>query len=200
MEFLLKSAGRPASVGILAGSFHPITRAHVALAQAARGAVDEVLFVMPRRFPHKEYEQVGLPDRIDLVRRAAEPESDFSVAITEGGLFIDIAREAREHYPGADLWFLCGADAAQRIVEWNYGPSGDFDRQLEEFGLLVADRQRRYEAPPRLAERVRPLDLGDDWHEVSATEVRRRLAAGERWEELVPDPIVEHVARLYGVR
>lgn len=56
--------------------------------------MDEVILVMPRRFPHKEYEQVSLDERVELVRRAAAGEPNLSVSITEGGLFLEIAREA----------------------------------------------------------------------------------------------------------
>ncbi|MBL8295511.1 MAG: adenylyltransferase/cytidyltransferase family protein, partial [Bryobacterales bacterium] len=74
MDFLLKAPGHPQRAGILPGSFHPITRAHLALARAALAVVDEVILVMPRRFPHKDYERVTLEQRIELVRRAAASE------------------------------------------------------------------------------------------------------------------------------
>ena len=36
-----------------------------------------------------------------------------------------------------------------------------------------------------------------EFDEVSSSEVRRRIAVGEAWEELVPDGIVELVKRIY---
>jgi nicotinate (nicotinamide) nucleotide adenylyltransferase len=184
-------------VGVLAGSFHPITRAHEALAKAALSAVDEVVFAMPRRFPHKAYEWVGLEDRIELVRRVADQAAGLSVAVTEGGLFVEMAREARAHYGDAELWFICGADAAERIVGWNYGHGCGIQSQLGEFGLLVAERQTRYAPPEELADRIRHLEMGQDWSELSSTEIRRRIVEGMNWEHLVPEGIAEHVARVY---
>jgi nicotinate-nucleotide adenylyltransferase len=200
MDFLLKRPPRPGSrLGILAGSFHPITRAHLALARAALRDLDEVLLVMPREFPHKAYEGVGLQDRIEMVRLAAAGHEGLSVALTDGGLFIDIARECREHYGyECEMWFLCGRDAAERIVNWDYGAEGRFAEQLNEFGLLVAERQGRYEAPQEYCGRIRPLALDGDWNEVSATEIRERIKAGRAWEHLVPEAIVAQVGRLYG--
>ena len=55
IEFFRRAEGRPRRLGILPGTFNPPTRAHVALAEAALGEVDEALFVLPRSFPHKEY-------------------------------------------------------------------------------------------------------------------------------------------------
>jgi nicotinate-nucleotide adenylyltransferase len=200
MDFLLKHSSRPGSrLGILAGSFHPITRAHLALAGAALRDLDEVLLVMPREFPHKAYEGVALEDRIELVRRAAATHGRLSVALTDGGLLIEIARECREHYGyEREMWFLCGRDAAERIVNWDYGAEGRFAEQLNEFGLLVAERQGRYEAPEEYRGRIRPLALDGDWNEVSATEIRERIRGGRAWEHLVPDEIVADVMRLYG--
>lgn len=198
MEFLRRAAIKPSKLGILPGAFHPPTRAHVALAQAALAEVDEVLFVLPRAFPHKQYEAVGLSERARLVLAAAAGEPRFSVAISEGGLFIEIARECREAYgAGVDLWFVCGRDAAERIVNWDYGRPGAIEEMLEEFGLLVADRGGHYEPPPHLARRIRRLSLPADYSEISATEVRNRIAARQPWEQLVPEPIVELVRRIY---
>jgi cytidyltransferase-like protein len=171
MDLLLKAATVPQRLGILPGSFHPITIAHVALAEAALAHVEEVLFVMPREFPHKSYEGMPLERRLELVRLSIESNPQFSLAITEGGLFIDIAREIREIYPSAELWFLCGKDAAERIVAWPYTGT-TIEDQLGEYGLLVADRQGHYEPPPHLAARIRPLQLAGDYNEVSSTRIR----------------------------
>ena len=55
MEFFRRAAGRPNRLGILPGTFNPVTVAHLALAHAALRHVDEVVFVLPRVFPHKNY-------------------------------------------------------------------------------------------------------------------------------------------------
>jgi nicotinate-nucleotide adenylyltransferase len=198
MEFLRRAPGRPSKLGILPGAFHPPTRAHLALARAALAEVDEVLFVLPRAFPHKQYEGVGLKERARLVMAATDGEPRFSVGISEGGLFIEIARECRDAYgQEVELWFVCGRDAAERIVNWDYGRPSAIEEMLEEFGLLVADRGGRYEPPPHLARRIRRLPLAGDYAEVSATEVRTRIAEGRPWAHLVPESIVDLVGRLY---
>ncbi len=200
MEFFRRAAGRPSRLGVLAGAFHPPTRAHLALARAALGLVDEVVFVLPRRFPHKRYEGVGLEDRLRLVLAATDGEPRFSVAVSEGGLFIEIARECREAYgPEVEIWFLCGRDAAERIVNWDYGEPGAFARQLEIYGLVVAPRGGYYEPPPEYRDRIRPLPLEGGYDEVSSTAVREAIRSGRPWEHLVPEAIVAGVRRLYGM-
>ena len=88
MEFFRESGGRPAKLGILSGTFHPPTRAHLGLARAGLELVDEVLFVLPRRFPHKRYEGAGFSDRLRMLLAATAGEPRFSVAATGGCLFI----------------------------------------------------------------------------------------------------------------
>lgn len=197
MEFPRSSIVEPRALGVLPGSFHPPTRAHLALARAALERVNQVLFVLPREFPHKQYDQVGIADRVSLLREATAGEPRFHVALSEGGLFIDIARECRKAAPHAELLFLCGRDAAERIVNWNYGAAGAIAAMLEEFSLLVADREGRYQPPLELAHRIRALDVEDDLSGISSSEVRRRIAQGEPWEHLVPEEITESVRRIY---
>jgi len=178
-------------IGVLAGAFNPVTRAHLALAQAAREAVDEVVCVVPRAYPHKHFHGASLEYRIEMLRLAGIDR----VEITEGGLFIDIARELRQ--AGTEISFICGRDAAERIIHWDYGEPGAIDKMLEEFSLLVAERRGTYEAPSHLRHRVHRLALGEDLSDVSSTEVRRRITVGEPWEHLVPAAIVERVQRIY---
>jgi len=114
MEFLRRAQGTPRDLAILSAAFHPPTRAHLALAEAAfnTGAAQEVLCVLPRRFPHKEYEDVTLEQRLEMVLAATAHQPAISVGISEGGLFADIAAECRAAYGEAlELWFLCGRDA-----------------------------------------------------------------------------------------
>lgn len=181
-------------LGVLAGAFNPVTRAHLALADAALAVVDEVVCVTPRAFPHKEFHGATLDHRLEMLRLAG---GRYRVEVTEGGLFIDIARELSRARPGAEIYFVCGRDAAERILTWDYGEAGSVDRMLSEFHLLVAGRQGVFEPPESLRERIHALELATDFDHVSSTEVRRRIAEGEAWEHLVPEPIVEMVRAIY---
>ena len=184
-------------LGILPGTFNPPTRAHLALARAALGHVDRVLFMLPRAFPHKDYAGASFDERLEMLRRATADEPRFQYAATDRGLFIDIARECREKYADVALAFLCGRDAAERIVNWDYGRPDAFREMLEVFELLVASRGGAYEPPAALARRIHALQLDASCEEVSATGVRERIARRQPWEHLVPEAIVPMVRRIY---
>lgn len=181
-------------VGIIAGAFNPVTRAHIALADAARAHVDEVVFTIPRTFPHKQFEGAGLEQRIEMLSRAA----NHRVAITEGGLYIDMAREVRQSCgEQCEMFVICGRDAADRMCTWEYESPDALTRMFEEFQLLVANRQGVYVPPAGLQSRVHSLELPLDFDDVSSSEVRRRIAAREPWEHLVPPSIVNLVWEVY---
>jgi nicotinate-nucleotide adenylyltransferase len=177
-------------IGILAGAFNPVTRAHIALIEAALPMVDEAVCVVPRAYPHKEFHGAGLEDRLEMLRRASDR---YRVEVTQGGLFVDIAREL--HSPEAEPYFICGRDAAERLIAWEHDEP--LDRIFDEFHLLVAARGGVFQPPPHLAGRIHPLPVAPDLEEISSTEVRRRIARGEPWQHLVPEPITEMVGRIY---
>jgi len=190
MQFYIRATEAPAKLAILPGAFNPPTRAHLAMAEAALNVVDEVLFVLPSAFPHKEYSGAGFDIRVEWLRAALAGNPRFSLASSDGGLFIEMAREARVDYgPATQLSILCGRDAAERIVNWDYGSGDSIEKQLEVFELLVAARGGHYDPPQSIRNRVRSIALPADIEEISATEVRRRIRAGEPWRDLVPGPV-----------
>ena len=199
MEFYRRAPNPPARLGVFPGAFNPVTIAHLALARAALGRVDEVVFVIPREFPHKGYSGASFPARLEMLGAAIAGEPAFSLASSDGGLFIEIAEECRQSYPdGVRLAFLCGRDAAERIVNWDYGRPDAFAAMLQRFSLIVAARGGEYQPPPQFRDAIECLDLGAEYRDVSATEVRRRIACGEPWEGLVPPAVREHARRIYG--
>lgn len=198
MDFFRRATVTPRRLAVLPGTFNPPTRAHLALARAALVSVDEVLFVLPRTFPHKAYTGASFEDRVRMLAAAIRDEPRFSIASCDGGLFIEVARQCRQAYgSGVELLILCGRDAAERAVTWDYGPSGVFRDQLNEYRLLVAPRDGSYQPPAEFKDRIRALAALDGCDEVSATDVRERVRCGEPWDHLVPQPIVEMVRGIY---
>jgi nicotinate (nicotinamide) nucleotide adenylyltransferase len=182
----------PKRIAILAGAFNPLTCAHIALARAASSVVDELVWVVPRVLPHKQIEGARLDQRLKMLH-----STRYRVETTEGGLFIEIAREMRTREPESEIYFVCGRDAAERILNWDYGEPGFAQRMLGEFGLLVAARQGEFVAPEPFKDHVIPILLNGSFDDVSSTEVRRRISAGEPWEHLVPEEIVDLVREVY---
>lgn len=199
MEFFHRAPARnPARLAIFPGTFNPMTVAHQGLARAALVHVDEVLLVLPRQLPHKEYFGASFEERVQMLCAAFARSEAISVAASEGGLFVEIAAECRAAY-GAEvaLSFLCGRDAAERIAGWDYGRPDALAEMLRQFDLLVAARQGEYRPPPELQRAVRRLQVDSAFDQVSASQVRAAIAGGEAWEHLVPEEVRGHVRRIY---
>lgn len=198
MEFFLRSRGAPSRLGILPGTFNPLTIAHLALARAAMDRVDEIVWVLPRILPHKEYTGANFAQRLDLLRAGVGGDPRYSIAVSDGGLFVEIAEECRAAYgEHVRLSFLCGRDAAERIAGWDYGRPGEFARMLQQFDLLVAARLGEYQPPSEWQAAIHQLPLAGQFEHVSATAVRARIARGEPWEHLVPEAIHDQVRKIY---
>ena len=139
-----------------------------------------------------------MDERLELLKTALTTDQSSSLAISETGLFVDIARECRQAYgEGVRLSFLCGRDAAERIAGWDYGAPNAFAGMLRQFDLLVAPRRGEYTPPSDLSAGMERLDFPAGLELVSATEVRQRLVRGEPWEHLVPPGIRDRVREIY---
>jgi nicotinic acid mononucleotide adenylyltransferase len=201
LEFLYRcAASSTKNVGLFPGAWNPPTLAHVEIARAARAQVDELIWVLPRAFPHKDFEGAGFDARARMLVMLAESGDSpgFSAAVSDAGLYIGIADEARKFFGReVDIALVCGRDAAERMATWDYGTPGVFDELLRRYRLLVAARHGEYEPAGHHSDRIARLDMEMGWDEVSSSEVRRRIAQGEDWRGLVPPMLAGMIEDLY---
>ncbi len=198
MEFIRRARTPGRVLALLPGAWNPPTRAHLALAFEALPFADETVFVLPRALPHKEFSGPPPETRLLWIDRLTRLHPSFSAAVSEGGLFLEMAREARLAGAG-EVWVICGADAAGRIADWPYPEGLEFHRQLEnDYGLLVAPRAFDWKPPAHLAHRVRTLPLPKDLQELSSTHVRELIRQQRPWRHLVPPELEADLARAYG--
>jgi nicotinate (nicotinamide) nucleotide adenylyltransferase len=200
LEFIHRGAAEPSRVALFPGAWNPPTVAHLELTRAVLNRVDEVVWVLPRAFPHKSFDGASFLDRCRMMEQIAGEQPGIAVAVSDGGLYLEIAAEARNAYPlSTEIMLLCGRDAAERIADWDYGRPGVFDELLEKHRLLVAARAGEYVPPARHLSRIERIPLVPGTEDVSSSEVRRRVREGEAWEHLVPSSIVTCVREFYGI-
>jgi nicotinic acid mononucleotide adenylyltransferase len=198
MEFLWRPALAPRRAAVFPGAWNPPTVAHLEIARAALRVVDQVVWVIPRSFPHKGWHGAGFEERCEMIRTLAASEKGFAAAISDGGLYVEIAREAREAFgAGIEIGIVCGRDAAERMETWDYGRAGVFEEMLRDFRLLVAARVGEYSTAFEHGGRIHALETETCFDDVSSSEVRRRIRLGEAWEPLVPAAIRDRVNVAY---
>lgn len=180
------------SVGVLAGSYNPLTLAHLVLAAAARAqaGLDLVVWTMAAVTVDKErVERAAVADRLAQLAALASACPGAAVARTDHGLYVDQARAFRALLaPGARLSFVVGFDKIAQIFDPRY--YADRDAALAELfaltDVLVAPRAgmgastlAALLAQPenaRFAPHVRFLAVPDDYAQDSSTEVRALAA------------------------
>lgn len=200
LEFVVRGAVNPSRVALFPGAWNPPTIAHLEIARAVLSWANEVVWVLPRAFPHKSLDERDFAARRAMLKLIAEHEPGFSVAVSDGGLYAEIAADATDAYgPSTEVALACGRDAAERIANWDYGKPGVFDEMLRKHRLLVAGREGHYEPPNHHRERILNILLPPGAEGVSSSEVRRLIRQRLAWEHLVPAPIVALVRELYAL-
>lgn len=198
LRFRYRAPLKTGKIGLLPGAFNPPTLAHTAVAREARlqYGLDQVVFLLPQAFPHKGYEGASFEDRLGMLRSVAGGEKGFAVASSDRGLFIDIARQAREMSgPKAEIYLICGRDAAERIVGWDYREGPSFAEQLEEFQLLVASRGSEYTVPAAYEDRIHGVKLAYSFEAISSTRIREAVAAGKPFRAWVDERVADEIER-----
>ncbi len=192
-------------IGILGGTFDPVHRAHLAIAEAARdqAQLDRVLFVVSAHPPHKRnYVSTPAEDRLAMVEAAvsAYPEfeaSDLEIRRPGPSYTVDTLREIRAAHPEAELYLIMGYDAALDLPHWR-----EPQKILEMARLLVLPREGG--APPPLHHDVmnRSTILQFSPIPLSSTEIRESLRRGKYPAHALPEPVLDLIRRkgLYGCR
>jgi nicotinate-nucleotide adenylyltransferase len=153
-----------------------------------------VLWIPAAVHPFKRGAVAASPQaRLEMVRAAVEGDERFEACYLElrregPSYTVTTLRELHARHPGAELFFLTGADNLRELPQWR-----EPDEVARLARLVVVSRRGESvpEGLPYAAVAV-PVSRID----VSSTEVRRRIAAGQTVRYLVPDAVREVIARL----
>jgi nicotinic acid mononucleotide adenylyltransferase len=194
---VLGDAGPVDMLGLVPGSFDPITVAHAALADALDAEL--TLFVYsPRTLPKEPGVEPPLLEKRDRVASllaycAARPRR--GVALASHGRLVDQAEAAAVAFPGASLVFGVGSDKVAQVLDprWYEDPQADLRRLFTlaeiRYGVRAEDTSRIEEvvrAAGPWRSRIRPLDLPGEVVSLSSRAVRAALRRGDEVDALVP--------------
>ena len=172
-------------IGIYGGSFDPIHHAHLILARAAREqlGLEKVIFVPAAVSPFKDKPMASAETRWLMLRAAVQGEPAFAVDDCElrrapPSYAIDTVQDIQSREPEAEIYFLIGNDNVPTLGKWHRF------RDLDELvHFVVLDRagidvKHPYETVQRKVD-------------ISATEIRNRVASGQSIRYLVPTAVEE---------
>lgn len=191
---------KPLRLGLYGGSFDPLHRGHLLVAQAALEelALDRLFFIPAAQSPFKPGSRPATDTaRLRMLRRSLAGQIRMEVhtgELTRGGVSysIDTVEAFKARHPGAELSWLIGADHVPTLPQWR-----EADRLAEAVTFVVIPRpgqpQASLPAPWRL-KHLRGWPLG-----VSSSEIRERVRRGLTVDHLVPPGVAEVIAseRLY---
>ena len=187
-------------VGVMGGTFDPIHHGHLVAASEVQAwfDLDEVVFV-PAGDPWQKSDRQVTPGEhrylMTVIATASNPRFWVSrVDIDRDGptYTVDTLRDLKAALPDSELYFITGADALADIFTWRSAddlfelaqfvgctrPGHEMDAQT--LAAIPADRVTMVEIPA-LA--------------ISSTDCRARASRGEPVWYLVPDGVVQYIAK-----
>jgi nicotinate-nucleotide adenylyltransferase len=187
-------------VGVMGGTFDPIHHGHLVAASEVQAwfDLDEVVFV-PTGDPWQKSERVVTEAEhrylMTVIATASNPRFNVSrVDIDRAGptYTIDTLKDLQAVMPDASLYFITGADALADIFTWR---SAD---DLFELAQFVGCTRPGHEMDPDTlagipSDKVTMVEVPA--LAISSTECRARTRRGEPVWYLVPDGVVQYIAK-----
>lgn len=192
-------------IGLLGGSFDPVHRAHIALAESAHQALglDEVQLIPAGNPWQRAPLAADTQHRLAMLNLAAKkyPWLQINPIETErsGPTYTIDTLEALS--PDADYYWILGADQLNNFCSWRA-----WQKITECVHLVVAQRPDSADEPPAaLQQQLQAIDkalihLPFSPQDVSATEIRRRLAQGKPADIFLDPAVAAYIQQhqLYG--
>ena len=193
-------------IGIFGGSFDPVHYGHLLLAELCREScqLDEVRLVPAAVPPHKQGRgRAPDEDRLAMLNLAIGGHASlkvWAVELERGGVSytVDTLRALHEAQPNDELFFLMGADSLYDFPNWREPAEicelasivvvdrpGNDPIDFEVLSEFVSEERRR--AFSELIVAMPQIDL-------SSTEIRRRVGAGQSIRFQTPRAVEQYIA------
>jgi nicotinate-nucleotide adenylyltransferase len=198
------------TLGLLGGTFDPIHNGHIAAAAAAQGALGlDAITLIPSHIPPHRHDPVGATgeQRYEMACLAAAERPGWSasrIELDRDGPSYTFDTLTELDKPGTQIFFITGADAFAEIATWSRYPA-----VLDLANFVVVSRpgitldSLRERVPsafsPRISSDTRVILVETSTPDISSTDIRRRIRAGDSLSGFVPDSVARYIAahRLY---
>jgi len=183
----------------MGGTFDPIHHGHLVAASEvqARFVLDEVVFVPTGRPWQKDDSEVSDAEHrylMTVIATASNPRftvSRVDVDRTGPTYTIDTLRELRDANPGAELFFITGADALAQILTWK--DADELWRLAHFVGVTRPGHELTDKGLP--TDRITLMEVPA--MAISSTDCRARVEDGQPVWYLVPDGVVQYINKYH---
>ena len=189
---------------ILGGSFNPIHKGHLKMAESAHDQFElDDIVVMPNKTTYykENMEFVSDEHRMNMIRSAIQDIPYLSVSdmeIVRGGVTrtIDTIREFKALYPDSELYFIIGGDSLEWVDRWVSA-----EELLSSVVFLTAvrgktDIKRSKDIISRIKSehpksQIELLNMND--YPISSSEIREKIKIGENPSEMLPEKVYNYI-------
>jgi nicotinate-nucleotide adenylyltransferase len=189
------TASPPRRIGIMGGTFDPIHHGHLVAASEVQVSfdLDEVIFV-PTGQPEEKPDVTPSEHRylMSVIATASNPMFQVSrVDIDRPGptYTIDTLADMKRAYPDAQLFFITGSDAVAQLVKWRNAD------KLWDLAHFVAVTRPGHDLSVQGIPESAVSVLEVPALAISSTDCRNRVKGKKPVWYLVPDGVVQYIAK-----
>lgn len=196
--------GPKKKTGVFGGSFDPVHLGHVGLAKDAitEAGLDKVIFVPAKLQPFKLDKKVTPgEDRLAMLNLAIDGIEGLEVSEYELNSdrisYTYLTLRAMSEILGEDtkMYFITGTDSFLKIKEWK-----NSEELLRDFSYIVGARPGYKKDELKICIEEIQQEFGTEViviknteFDISSTEIRNRLEAGEKADDLIPAEVERYI-------
>jgi nicotinate-nucleotide adenylyltransferase len=185
-------------IGIFGGTFDPPHIGHLIMARRAveQLGLDRVFFVPANIPPHKKIPVASAEHRLNMLRIALLPHSDFTISTCEierGGISytIDTIKFFRENISADEYFLLVGEDSALKIHTWKNSSEILNLVKVAWFPRYIPNKDEFHNFP----DLKNFVKIEAEIIDVSSSRIRQLIKEGKSVKYLVPDGVLMYIER-----
>ena len=182
---------------LFAGTFNPIHRAHLAMAEYALDnfGFDKIIFIPAYKPPHKNYDDNMSMHRLEMVKLATQNNPKFEVSDIEfkregkSYSYLTILEILNQIQKNDKISFIIGTDAFEKIETWY-----ETDKLKKLIDFIVFIRENETVNLDYLREKGYNFKFANmDFIDISSTELRERIKNQKPINDLVTREVEEYI-------
>lgn len=188
-------------IGILGGSFNPIHKGHLAIAETAltKLSLDQIWFVPTAYHPFKhKNELLDFEDRLKLLSKVIANYPCYKISLLDSNLenknfTYDLVNKLQKTNSTDELYFIAGSDIINELHLWY-----KYDWLLENLNFVIIKRPDfKIHSDLDQAQFNKLQFLEMEPVPISSSEIRRRIKKNQPIKGLVPDNIISDTVKYY---